>query len=51
MDEHQLQEAADAERALLTHNPADFERLYREWLESGRWHAGIIIARRRSRAS
>jgi uncharacterized protein with PIN domain len=46
-DQHQLQVAADAERILLTPNRADFERLHRQWLESGRRHAGIIIARRR----
>jgi hypothetical protein len=43
-DERQLQVAADADGILLTHN---FECLHRQWLESGRRHAGIIIARRR----
>jgi len=47
VDEHQLQVAADADRIFLTHNRADFERLHRQWIESGRRHAGIIIARRR----
>ena len=46
-DEQQLQVAAGANWILLTHNRADFERLHRQWLESGRRHAGIIIARRR----
>jgi uncharacterized protein with PIN domain len=46
-DEHQLQVAADVDRVLLTHNRADFERLHGRWIESGRRHAGIIIARRR----
>lgn len=46
-DEDQLQVAADPDRILLTHNRADFERLHRHWIESGRRHAGIIIARRR----
>ena len=46
-DERQLQVAAEAARVLLTHNRADFERLHRQWLEAGRRHAGIIIARRR----
>ncbi len=46
-DEHQLQVAADADRILLTHNRVDFERLHRDWLEAGRRHVGIIIARRR----
>src|SRR5439155_18798219 len=44
-DEQQLQAAADADRILLTHNRTDFERLHREWLGSGRQHAGIVIAR------
>lgn len=47
VDVHQLQAAADADRIPLTHNRADFERLHRQWIESGRRHAGIIIARRR----
>lgn len=46
-DAEQLAFAARAGRALLTHNRSDFERLHREWLETGRAHAGIIIARRR----
>jgi uncharacterized protein with PIN domain len=46
-DEDQLQGAAAADWILLTHNRADFERLHRQWIESGRRHAGIIIARRR----
>jgi predicted nuclease of predicted toxin-antitoxin system len=47
-DAEQLAFGAQAGRVLLTHNRVDFERLHREWLESGRPHAGIIIARRRS---
>ena len=47
VDEHQLQIAADADRIFLTHNRADFERLHRQWIESSRQHADIIIARRR----
>lgn len=46
-DEQPLQGAADADRILLTHNRVDFERLHRQWLESGRPHAGVITARRR----
>ena len=46
-DEQQLRVAADADRILVTHDRADFERLHRQWLESGRRHAGVIIARRR----
>lgn len=47
-DSEQLAFAADSNSILLTHNRVDFERLRREWLEVGRPHAGIIIARRRS---
>jgi hypothetical protein len=46
-DEQQLHVAADSNLILLTHNRADFQRLHHEWLESGRRHSGIIIARRR----
>ena len=46
-DERQLQAAADADCVFLTHNRTDFERLHREWLGSGRRHAGIVITRRR----
>ena len=47
-DAAQLAFAADAGRILLTHNRVHFEQLHREWLEAGRPHAGIIIARRRA---
>lgn len=47
-DSEQLAFAADSNSVLLTHNRVDFERLHRECVESGRPHAGIIIARRRS---
>ena len=46
-DEQQLRVAADADRILVTHDRADFERLHRQWLESARRHVGILIARRR----
>ena len=46
-DAAQLTFAADAGTILLSHNRVHFERLHREWLEGGRPHAGIIIARRR----
>lgn len=39
-DEDQLRVSADAGRVLLTHNRADFERLHRRWIESGRQHPG-----------
>lgn len=47
-DSEQLTFGTVAGRVLITHNRVDFERLHREWLEAGRPHAGIIIARRRS---
>ena len=46
-DEEQLTFATDASSVLLTHTRVDFERLHRSWLDAGRPHAGIIIARRR----
>ena len=45
-DEEQLTLAVGGGGVLLTHNRVDFERLHRLWLESGRDHAGIVIARR-----
>lgn len=46
-DDDQLAFAAETRRVFLTHNRVDFERLHRLWLEAGRAHAGILIARRR----
>ena len=46
-DEEQLAFAASAASVLVTHNRVDFERLHRSWLDAGRSHSGIIIARRR----
>jgi hypothetical protein len=46
-DSEQLATAAVTGRVLFTHNRVDFERLHREWLEAGRPHAGIVVARRR----
>ena len=43
-DEDQLMFAAGEQRALLTHNRADFEALHQVYRESGRHHAGILIA-------
>ncbi len=43
----QLTFAAAIGCVLLTHNRVDFERLHQEWLQNGRPHKGIIIARRR----
>ncbi len=46
-DIEQLTSAVQSDRVLLTHNRVDFERLHREWIELGKSHAGIIVARRR----
>jgi len=46
-DDEQLIFAAETASVLLTHNRVDFDRLHRRWLESGRRHSGIIVARRR----
>lgn len=47
-DFQQLAFGAEGGRVLLTHNRSDFERLHREWLEAGKPHAGIVVARRRA---
>ena len=44
-DEQHLEFSAMEGHALVTGNQADFVRLHWEWIESGRHHAGIIIAR------
>ena len=46
-DEEQLAHAVKQEKAFLTHNRADFERLAQEYFASGAIHYGIIIAVRR----
>ncbi|HEX5506375.1 MAG TPA: DUF5615 family PIN-like protein [Thermomicrobiales bacterium] len=46
-DAEQLAFAAEHGYALLTHNRPDFEALAREYLATGRTHAGIIVAVRR----
>lgn len=46
-DEDQLAYAVSRRRVLLTHNRADFERLARDYFESGRTHFGILVAVRR----
>jgi hypothetical protein len=46
-DEEQLAHAVGEQKAFLTHNRADFERLAREYFASGTPHYGIIIAVRR----
>lgn len=44
-DEEQLRFAKTEGRILVTSNIADFARLHREWLESNRSHAGIVLVR------
>jgi uncharacterized protein with PIN domain len=46
-DEHQLAFAAEHERAFVTHNRVDFERLAQQYFETDRDHAGILFAVRR----
>ena len=46
-DSEQLAFGAAAGRVVLTHNRIHFERLHRDWLQEGRSHAGILVARRR----
>ncbi len=47
-DPSQLAYAVEHGMAILTHNRADFERLWTQYLEAGHTHFGIIIARQRS---
>ena len=46
-DADQLNFAARAGFAILTHNRVDFQELHRQYITVGRAHAGIIIATRR----
>ncbi len=43
-DVEQLAFAATEQRALLTHNRADFEALHQTYITSGQHHSGILIA-------
>jgi predicted nuclease of predicted toxin-antitoxin system len=47
-DEEQLAFAAEKNRAIVTHNRADFEALAQAYYEAGRTYYGIIIVVRRS---
>ena len=47
-DREQLAHAVSNQRALLTHNRVDFERLAQEYFRAGIEHHGIIIAARHS---
>jgi len=46
-DEQQLIYAADAQRAILTHNRRDFTRRHKMWRAQGRKHWGILLCKRR----
>ena len=45
-DEEQLAYAASTERAIFTHNIADYSKLAQSWAAAGREHAGIILSHR-----
>lgn len=47
-DGAQLLYAAANQRALLTHNRVDYERLHADALQRNRPHAGILVANRRA---
>ncbi len=47
-DREQLDFATGLDAAIVTHNRADFEHLYREYIEARKHFAGIIILRRRN---
>lgn len=46
-DTEQLDFAVQNEMAFLTHNREHFEKLFQEYLEKGKGHYGIIIAKQR----
>ncbi|MCK4575567.1 DUF5615 family PIN-like protein [candidate division WOR-3 bacterium] len=45
-DSEQLDYAISQKSVLLTHNRVDFEKLHKEYIQSGKEHYGIIIAKR-----
>ena len=47
-DSAQLAHAAAMGRCVVTHNRVHFELLHRQYLASGRDHAGIVVATRRA---
>jgi hypothetical protein len=44
-DEEQLGWASQNDRALYSYNRADFCALHAQWMNRGRSHAGIVVAR------
>lgn len=49
-DEEHLEFAARSARVLFSFNVAHFCRIHREWLASGKSHAGIMLAQQRGHA-
>ncbi|QDU54071.1 DUF5615 family PIN-like protein [Aeoliella mucimassa] len=47
-DQQQLEYAANNRAVLVTHNRVDFEKLVDTWYRTGKQHAGVVIAIRRS---
>lgn len=45
-DEDQLQFATDRNWMVVTHNIKDFEQLHTAWMDKGKEHAGIAVAKR-----
>jgi predicted nuclease of predicted toxin-antitoxin system len=43
-DEQQLAFATEQDRAILTFNIRDFAPLHKQWLATGRNHAGIVVS-------
>jgi hypothetical protein len=43
-DERHLQYATELHRTVLTFNVRDFARLHREYMSTGKHHAGIIVS-------
>ena len=43
LDAEQLEFATKQERVIYTFNASDFARLHREYLQQGRFHAGIVV--------
>jgi predicted nuclease of predicted toxin-antitoxin system len=44
-DDAQLEYAAKQNAILITHNRRHFRRLHKDWIESNKYHAGIILTR------
>ena len=42
-DEELLREVSSTDRALVTENAKDFDRIVRSWVASGEHHAGVVF--------